>query len=232
MRALVKQAALAACGLALAAPALSAQATTASDAGPRLGILVGLNSSTFGGGELGDGADRRTGLAIGGYGVFRINPAVSFRPELLYARKGAAQSAEGDEVAIALSYVEAPLLLQFAPAARGATGVRPHFYVGPTLALRTGCEFEVNAQGVSASVDCENLGTLVGEQVGESIDTDAHTFDVLGTVGGGIAVPLGGRDVTIGARYSHGFSKIFEEDAAKNRVLTVYGSIEFPLRRR
>lgn len=232
MRALVKQAALAVCGLALAAPTLSAQATAGSDTGRRLGLLVGLNSATFGGGQLGEDVDRRNGFVLGGYGVFRLSPAVSFRPELLYAQKGGGNSEGGDEASINLSYVEAPLLLQFAPAARTATGVRPHFYVGPTLALRTGCKFKVTSDGFSASVDCDNVGTLVGEEIGEEFDTDPHTFDVLGTVGGGIAFPLGGRDFTIGARYSHGFTKVFKDDAGKNRVISIYGSIEFPLRGR
>jgi len=46
-------------------------------------------------------------------------------------------------------------------------------------------------------------------------------------VGAGIGFPLGGIGATIGARYQHGFSDIAKDATVKNRVFSIYGSIEF-----
>jgi hypothetical protein len=202
--------ALLAIGSTLSLP-LAAQSTAPA----RIGILAGANSATIGGSDA-DGADRRTGFVAGVYLVKPIAAGISLRPELLYSQKGAKTTIVDEDVSakaeLKLSYVDVPVLLQFEPSS--ASAVRPHVYVGPSFGIKADCKLAASGGGLSASVDCDQ-------------DFDLKSFDLGGVVGAGIGLPLGGVGATIGARYQHGFTDIAKDATVKNRVFSVYASVEF-----
>ena len=92
--------------------------------------------------------------------------------------------------------------------------MRPHFYGGPSFGFKSNCKLEATDGEQSGSIDCDN-------------DFDLKSFDLGGVIGAGIGFPLGGVGATIGARYQHGFSDIAKDATVKNRVFSIYGSVEF-----
>lgn len=202
--------------LALSATfALPLAAQSSSGSPLRVGVMAGGSSATIGGKDA-DDAERRTGFLAGAYLVKPIAGTLSLRPELLFSQKGAKTSIVEDDVAadveLKLSYIDVPVLLQLEPTASG--NIRPHVYGGPSFGFKANCKLEASAGDISGSVDCDN-------------DFDLKSFDLGGVVGAGIGFPLGGIGATIGARYQHGFSDIAKDATVKNRVFSIYGSIEF-----
>lgn len=211
--------------LALLLPAAAAaQTVPATLPASRAGLLVGLNSATVS--TTADDADvrRRNGVVAGGYLTLPFARHFAFRPEVLYAQKGGSGRDDAARVALNIDYVEVPVLLQATVPTAG--GVRPQLYAGPSLGIRARCELKVSGGGLSASAGCnENLRDGAGVGV--------RRFDVGGVVGGALAFDVGGRALTLGARYTHGFTGLVDDqDAGKNRVVAVYGSLEFPFGRR
>jgi hypothetical protein len=213
-----------------AAPALRAQAPA-----PRaitFGLIGGLSSATLAvdddGGED-DDTERRNGLAGGAYLTFGIAPQLGLRAEVLYAMKGARANGSDDvgdpeEVTVKLDYVEVPLLLQFQPAVAG--GLRPRLYAGPAFAFRARCRFEIEDGDASVTTDCDAL-----DGARENI---FKSRDVGGMVGGELAFGgATGPGFAVGVRYTHGFTNIGDAGDAtiRNRVLGLYGSVEFPIGR-
>jgi hypothetical protein len=228
--------------LPAAAAAQVAPATT-----PTFGILAGYNSATLDGENFFDEGSatqsRRNGLTGGLYLTFPLGASgLAFRPEVLYSQKGVryastfqappstgVPSSLAARADVRLSYVEAPLLLQYTVPTSG--GLRPQLYAGVAPALRTSCEVGIRVAGLGTTFnersDCDDLGELLEE------DTPAfRRFDVGGVVGGALAFGVGGRALTVGVRYTHGFLTLTDDsDSPKNRAIGVYGSIELPLAR-
>lgn len=247
MRPSLVLAALALSAAPLAAQPLAAQplAAPAPTAAPRVGLLAGLNSATLTGEAFSDdgGAiDRRNGFVGGVSLTLPLRGAgLAFRPELLYAQKGASASValveDGSAFdlrgTVALSYLELPLLVQYTVPTAG--GLRPHLYAGPALALRTACRVRLRASfdGMSAS---ESAACDDGGGAGGALDAepaDVRRFDAGGVVGGALAFAVGGRVLAVGARYTHGFVRLSDiADAPRNRAVAVYGSVELPVARR
>lgn len=227
--------------LALTAAPLAAQ-TPAPAPTPRFGILAGLNSATLTAEDLleepGTGIDRRNGFAGGVYLTLPVGASgLSFRPELLYAQRGATASTsftdEGStfelDAAFALSYLELPLLLQYAVPTAG--GLRPQLYAGVAPALRTSCRLRVRAsfagESESQTTNCDDADEITEES------PDVRRFDVGGVAGGALAFDVGGRALTVGARYTHGFLRLATDgESPRNRAVAVYGSLEFSAARR
>jgi hypothetical protein len=250
MRLLAARIALAAFAATAAAAPLSAQLSTLSarpgDPGPRFGILAGLNSATLSGeslleeeGGVASASKRRNGILGGVYLVLPVGAGgLSFRPELLYAQKGAGYEVSFSEFGesaqasaeINLTYLEVPLLLQYALPV--AARVRPQLYAGPAVAVRTGCTIGFRASGGGESF----RGSAPCDDIGEQLDEDSPGFkrlDVGAVVGGALGFDAAGLALAVGARYTHGFSRIAADDAApRNRAFSVYGSVEFPRARR
>ena len=204
----------------LALPLFASAGAQAAGVTPprRFGIAAGINSSTLSGDETED-VSRRTGFMAGVFLVAPLGPTISFQPELLYTTKGAKGS--GDDIGsegtftFKMNYVEVPLLLRFDAATTG--GMKPFFYGGPALSFKAGCEVEVESQGVSATVDCD-----------EGEGTEFKSVDYGLVVGGGLAFDLSGRMFTLGARYNHGLANISDEGNVKHRVISVLATLEFP----
>lgn len=224
-------AACAALALSCAAATAGAQApvTPRPDA-PRLGVLAGWNSATVSGSDLEGNETRRNGLVLGAYLVRPFGTSgFALRPELLYSQKGTGLDLDdGTEEArgsVAVSYVDVPVLLEFAPPTTAR--VRPFVHAGPSFGLRTGCAVEGEGDGVSVSLDCDAFN----EQFGE----DAflfRRFDLGAVIGGGLRFPLLGRAATVGVRFQQGLTDVLDETNVRNRVLSLHGSIEFPIGRR
>jgi len=187
----------------------------------RFGVTGGMNMSKLSG--TNGIAENRTGYLLGGLVVIPIARNIAFQPEILFATKGAnASDTLGASGGLKLQYVEVPAVLRFDIPTSGK--IKPFAYAGPAFSLKTGCAFEGSAQGVSASVDCD---TFFG-QIGDPGDFKFRSGDVGGLVGGGLALDVGGRLLTVGARYEVGFVSIFANDDSKNRVLSFVGTVEWP----
>ena len=228
---------------AFAAGPLAGQPRAASPAAPRFGILAGLSSATFDFEStdtefVADSPDRRRGFTGGVYLAVPLGTSgVALRPELLYTQKGATQRFSSvDEFGsldlrgtTALSYLEAPVLVQYTVPTPG--GLHPQFYAGPAFGLRTGCRYRyvavVDGETQRGSGSCDDV----------TADGGFRRFDLGGTVGGALAFAVGGQALTAGVRYTHGFSNITtgvaaEDGSARNRAFAVYGSLELPVGRR
>jgi hypothetical protein len=198
---------------------------------PRVGLTGGMNLATLSGADVDGGLKNRTGFMVGGLVVIPVAHNVALQPEILFATKGAdfptTQAVSGG---MKLQYVEVPVVLRLDVPASG--GVKPFAYAGPAFSLKTSCAFEGRAQGVSASINCDD----VFGQVGEPGALTFRTADVGGLIGGGLAFDVGGRVVTVGARYELGFVNVMSAGTttpstsidSKNRVLSILGTFEWP----
>ncbi len=214
----------------------------------RYGILAGLSSATLNFGDALDGegeaADfdfgRRNGLLAGAYLAVPVGAgSFALRPELLYVQKGGSFSTSFElddataadlDATIRLTYVELPLLLEYTVPTRG--GVRPQLYVGPALAVRTGCRvgFRIAGGGESFS---ESSGCDGDDDEAAGLETAGpRRFDVAAVVGGALAFRAGGQTLTVGARYTHGFFELSDESGLRNRAVAVHAGFEFPVARR
>lgn len=203
--------------LALAGAPLAAQqqppAPTAG-AGPRFGVLLGVNSANI----RGDGAagDARTGLLVGATALWTISGGFGVQPELHFSQKGTKDDIEGIGGTLALSYLELPLHLRYTFGG-GASRIRPYLLGGPTLAYRIGCSI----RGGGISVDCDDTG----EFTGEAIEFERFHYGL--SVGGGVDFPLAGRTGTVTARYNQGFSDLVDGSSARNRAIQLGVGLRF-----
>jgi hypothetical protein len=193
--------------------------------------MVGLNNATISDiEEQGVESKARNGIVGGVYLTYPVSSTLAFQPELLFAQRGTEASFSGDptfgnvDATLNLNYVEVPLLLRLdVPTA--STGFRPHLYAGPSLAFNTSCSFEADVGGFSGSSDCEDADE----------EFSPKSFDAGAMIGGGIAFPFaGGRQLTVGARYTFGLTNVFEDTGdvkPRHRVLAVYGAFDLPFGR-
>lgn len=108
-------------------------AAAAGAGGP--GVAVELTRTTFNGPDWSWG----TGFGVGGFATFGMFKSFSLQPEILYVRKVSDRSlSDGTatiRTAVAIEYVEMPLLMRYVPMAE--RHVRPVFYGGVFVAFRT-----------------------------------------------------------------------------------------------
>jgi Outer membrane protein beta-barrel domain len=206
--------------LALTVP-VSAQLTPDWNA-LRFGGLLGLNRSTFNG-DLAAGDPRSLTGALGG--ITAVKPlagGLALRGEVLTTRKGALWTTNALGVAgqagFELTYVDVPIMLAYELPA--AIGFRPHLYAGPSFNLRTACRTRVSVQGNTSFRNCDQNNNGI------------RSTELAGVVGGGIGVQVR-RDMlgVLGARYTHGVTKVFDESNITNRVWTFYLGVEMLQRR-
>jgi len=183
----------------------------------RFGITAGVNWSTVAGDDVED-AKRKTGLMAGGLVVLPVAPSFSIQPELLYTMKGAGSEGDGD-FSVKINYIEIPVLARFDIQTTG--GAKPFIYGGPSLAFKVGCSVEGNEGGVKVNIDCDDSNNQFGFP-------EFKSFDYGLVIGGGLAFDVSGKTLSIGARYNHGLGKVIEDSDAKNRVISILASIEFP----
>ena len=211
------------CALAIGALALAAADVHAQSAAPvapryRFGLMVGLNLADM---TETEDADMRMGFLVGGSLMIPVGTgAFAFQPEVLYSQKGVkgttVDEGSGQEVDITLKhdYVEIPLLLRLSVVPSGGAGVRPFLLVGPSVGISAKCEIEGESGGTSVGIDCDNI-------------FEVATMDLGGLLGGGIEFPFGTRALSVGARYTFGFSEVFEDTDTKNRVIGIVAGLTF-----
>ncbi len=206
--------------LALATPALAQLAPDWKAA--RFGGMVGLNRSTFGG----DLDVENLGSLTGGVGGLTVTKpfagGLALRGEILTTRKGAIWTTNTPggtgRAGFELTYVDVPVMLAYE--LPPAIGFRPHLYAGPSFSLRTACRTRFSAQGNTSFRNCDES------------DTGVRSTDLAGVIGGGIGYQVR-RDMlgVVGARYTHGVTKVFDDANATNRVWTFYLGVEMLQRR-
>ncbi|GLC24485.1 porin family protein [Roseisolibacter agri] len=189
---------------------------------PRLGVLAGASIATLSGDPV-DEWGNRTGFVAGAALTVPLTSVVSFQPEVLFAQKGAALSEDGFTATFKLDYVEVPLLLRVDMPTTGSA-VRPHLFAGPALAFKASCDVEASGQGVSASRPCRDIAN-------EEDEEDLKSFDAGLMLGGALGFDIGRQRLNVGARYTLGLTKLVSADDVRNRAITLYGSLDFPLGR-
>lgn len=206
------------CAGLLIAPILgTAVAQSAAPTPPRrVGITVGVNSSTIDGTDAQD-AKRRTGIMAGVLLVAPVTPIFAIQPELLYTMKGAKFNDAGVTGTLKMNYIEIPVLARFDVSS--SSGVRPFFYVGPSISFKASCDLTAEFQGRSETTSCDDA--TAGQTNIKSVDYGA-------IVGAGLAFDVSGRAFTLGARYDHSLAKISDDSDIKHRVISVVGTLEFP----
>jgi hypothetical protein len=172
---------------------------------PMFGIKGGLNFSDLTTpDEMGD-VDLKTGFHAGIFVEIPVSPGISFRPEVLYSKKGTGITYQEDFFGIELAtgesnfnlnYIDVPLYLVF--------------YLTDNLNIFLGpyAGFLLNA---NVETDTELLDFLQIEG-NQTIDRD-HFKDTEIGLSGGIGLAFG--NVTLGANYNWGLTQVADSDAAE-----------------
>ena len=164
------------------------------------GLKAGLNIAGFRG-EFADfsGAETKLGFVGGGFVAYPLRSGLALQGELLYSMKGAKLEIQGTDVngnpvntftySWTLHYLEVPLLVR---ASLGSTWrVRPELSAGPTLGFKLSGRYE------PAPGDSHNLD-------------DVKPVDVGFTAGVGAVMGSGQLKYRVEARYTSGFSSIYD----------------------
>ena len=176
----------------------------------------------------GEAIDTRTDFVGGGFVSFPVGDYFAIQPEVLYTRKGAkiSDSEEDVEVEAKVDYVEIPVLL-VARLMDQNSSTRPIVYAGPAVSFETKCEFEGSVEGVSASVDCDRLSEVGGD---EDIETKGTDFGLV--FGGGVEFNAGSAVIILEGRYNVGLVDIndtTDDEEIKNRAFSFMAGVGFPI---
>lgn len=181
----------------------------------RIGFAAGANLADM---SDTDDADFRTGFALGTSLMIQLSDKFSLQPELYYSQKGVKgriDDPEAGSISLTLKndYIELPLLARWTFGDR-MMSLRPFVVGGPTLAVVSSCEAEGSSGGASASIDCDEFA-------------DVNNFEFGGVAGVGLQFPVGRSLMSVGARYTMGFSKVFDGADAKNRAVSLLVGLAF-----
>jgi hypothetical protein len=182
----------------------------------RLGITAGFNSSTFAGNDATD-ESRHSGGRVGGLVVIPMSMHFALQPELIYTTKGSEQHPNGDDLFFKMNFIELPILARFQMTP--SHGQAPFFYAGPSIGHREACSFSGTALGGTYS--CADVETLAGIKF--------NTWDAGVVVGLGVAFDVRGKTLSVSGRFDHGLKRISDGSDLHHQVLSVIGSLEFPL---
>lgn len=150
------------------------------------GAMVGVNLASLSGADSDlAGADKssRIGMALGGFVKMDLGHKLSLRPELLFSQKGVNYSASGTDMNIRLSYLDIPVMLEYA-ALKGSMPV--NVFAGMNIGILLSAENEVSGLGTSDMKDSTN-SLDYGLQFGAGTIINKH--------------------ITVDARYAMGLAK-------------------------
>ena len=186
---------------------------------PTFGIMAGVNLAKISGDGT-DALDSRTGWLGGVFVTFHLTNTFAIQPEALYSQRGAsADAGSGFDATIKMDYIDIPVLLRYDIPVVGP--IRPFFVAGPAFGIQAKCAISGEGEGVSASVDCDQLNE------DPEASFDPKTFDLSGVVGAGLDFRLGGHTLMLGARYQHGFSDVVKDASAKSRTWSIVAGLGF-----
>jgi hypothetical protein len=181
-----------------------------------LGLHAGVSVATLSGTDI-TNASSRAGLSLGASLTFPVAHVLGIQVGANFVQKGAKESIPGVGTGtFAIDYIEVPVLLRVGIPSGSPFGA--HLFIGPSFSFQTKCSVSASSGGVSASADCNSIGT------------DMKTYDI-GTLGGvGLSLGLPGKlDISVDALYNLGLSSIVKNVDAKNRALTIQAGVGFPL---
>lgn len=203
-------------GFAAAALLLALAGTGRAQGDVEWGVKGGLNVT----GLRGDNGlfDTKRGVVAGGYGVFDFAPEFGVEIDALFSMKGAKITGTGVDQSgnptavregfFVLDYLEFPILARFNAPAYGI--VRPHLYVGPTIAFKIGARAIYDGQ---PAVDLDAARSLdSGMAVGVSAD-----------------FALGARTLVLDGRWGIGLTNAFSWSGPdlKNDAFSLMAGVSF-----
>ncbi len=176
------------------------------------GIQGGMNIANITGTD--DDLDARFGLTAGAVVDISL-PMMPFgiQSGVFYTQKGAKIDNNDGEGTFRFDYIEVPVMARFQLGPPGP--ISPLLVVGPYVGFNVNAEVEGTGNGVSASFD---------------LDDETRSTEIGGTIGVGLDFNLGLTKLNAMARYSYGFTTIFDsdfEDGERNAVLSVTVGIRF-----
>ncbi|MDZ7758430.1 porin family protein [Rhodohalobacter sp.] len=176
------------------------------------GLQAGMNISNFSGSDF--EYEAKTGLTVGATLDISL-PAIPFGivSGVNYTQKGAKLEDEGVSGKIKVDYIEVPIMAKFQLGPPGP--ITPHFLFGPYIGFNMNAEAEFDDGEFFAGGDISDF-------------TKSTEFGGVAAVG--LDFSLGITKLNAQARYSYGFSSVFEDDSddgEKNAVLSVVVGIMF-----
>jgi hypothetical protein len=172
------------------------------------GVLAGANFAKLTGDNT-DGVKTRTGFVGGVTADFHLGHHLGLEIDGLYSQEGTKIDIGSDDETLKLDYIRVPVMLRYSFPTH--TSVRPFVNLGPSLGFKISCK----ASAGDESANCDDTGI------------DAKSFDVGGTVGAGVGFKVGTQELSLQARYMHGFSKIADEANVKNQNFSVMAGFSF-----
>ncbi len=181
---------------------------------PVFGAMAGLNFSKLGGDDV-DDVSRRTAFIGGVYMDLQLGrPGLLLHPELLYSQKGTKTDLEElSDATLRLDYIEVPVLVRYEFPTSGS--VRPFVSAGPSIGFQVKCDAKGKVNGGDVTADCDAM----------DVDNQSVDFSAIGDLG--VQFRTGTRLITIGGRYTHGFSDVIKDVDAKNRTFALYLGVGF-----
>lgn len=171
---------------------------------------VNLATSDFGSDIFNEDVGTLTAYHFGVLASVGISKFFSMQTEVLYSQKGFAEGSSG--VSLKVNYVEMPLLLVI----KLPTRLSPHLYLGPVLALESGCKATTPNEG---EVNCEDT-----EEGPRPRGADSGVM-----FGGGVTLPLGFGSLLLDAFFNMGLTNLSEitDYVASVKTRTTYLSAGF-----
>ncbi len=204
-------------GMALGLLAVDAAAGAAAAAQASVGAQVGYSRSDLGGAGAAQLRSRQ-GALTGVFLTAPLGPALSIRPELLFAQKGGRTLATLEDGSTAtfdieLAYFELPLLARVTlPRGR----FRPVLFAGPAPALQIGCDLQLITAGGPLRATCSEAEfTLFSE------------WDLGLVAGGGIELNWAQAALALEARYTAGVRSIVDGGEVRNRAFGLLLALTF-----
>ena len=155
--------------------------------------------------------DSLKSFAFGAWYGLPLNRRVTFQPEAYYSVKGDAESVNGFTTSTKVSYLDLPVLAKIG--FLHSASVQPSLFVGPSVAFNLSAKSKFEGDGSDIEVDVKD---------------QMNTLDVGVVVGGGVDIPVAGRNFGLELRYSKGLTNAVGDEAngdAHNDVIAVMGSI-------
>ena len=182
----------------------------------RVGVTTGVNWATLAGKDAFN-ESRRTAFRLGGLVVLPMTANLAFQPELIFTLKGSVEGPQGSQQTFAETYFELPLLVRYQMT---AGRVKPFVYAGPSVAHDESCNMISHDANGTNRVPCSEIVFVLGGTF--------NKWDAGVVVGTGLALDVGGRVLTVSARYDHGLRTVETETDLYHRVVSLVATFEVP----